>query len=171
MDEEGNWPGGCVVGMSPPATPRSTRRLPTLREVNAATVEGVARFKQQMLKSYTVTFSPPVVLCIYFAVALAFILLGAAILARSVDIRDTERAVYTDLCRLGRCCVVPVNVARRIPPNYFYDVITNLHRTDLDYVTSLSQKQLRVEMPGVCLYVAGCYPRQYTDSERNANVQ
>lgn len=147
-------------------------RMPTLAELNSAKAERVARFKQQTLKSFTVTFSPRLVLALYLSVALVFIPIGAAILVGSVDIRETGRIDYMQHCELGSECMVKIDVPRRIPaPSYMYYGISGMHQNHLSFVKSYSWTQLRGFVPANKDEVKDCYPELFRDANDSINIR
>lgn len=162
--EAGDWPGS--LGLSP---------APEEAESKEARVE---RFKQQTLSSYTVTFSPKLVIGMYFAFALLFIPLGAAVIAGSSDVRSTTPVTY-NLAVNGACssspsgsrCLVPFTVTRDIPaPAYLFYVVTNLHQNYREYVKSRSFPQLRGIAPTTRGEVRDCWPLLYRPDFANRTI-
>jgi len=141
--------------------------LPTWGELSEAKAERITRFKQQTLKSFTLTFSPKLVMAIYFVIALICIPLGAAILAGSYNIGTTDEIVYSKTCRGKDTCEIRFNVPKLIrPPSYLYYTVTNMHQNYLSYAKSRSIPQLRGKTPKKIDDVIDCFPALYVSSLR-----
>lgn len=147
--------------------PSGALPIPSWADISEAKAERIARFKQQTLKSVTVTFSPRLVLSIYFGIALLFIPIGAAILAGSNDIRGSGDIIYSNktLCVPDEeVCRFTFNLPRPVPkPSYLYYAVLNMHQNYLPYVTSRSDKQLRGVTPKEIGEVENCFPKLYVD--------
>lgn len=151
--EAGEWPGGLPLDLSPP-------------EASESKEARLDRFKQQTLSSYTVTFSPRLVIGAYFFFALIFLPLGAAVIAGSSKVRSTVPITYNaGACKVspaGSRCVVPFNVTRDIPPpSFLFYVVTNLHQNYREYVKSRSFPMLQGRVPVSRAEVRDCWPVLY----------
>ena len=126
----------------------------------------VARFKDQNLISYTVTFSPSCVIPFYFTVAFLSIALGFAVVIGSSKITTTEKVRYDNLpdCNLPDEaseveCVFQVDIPQRMKaPIYFYYGVDNFHQNARKYVKSRSDRQLRGKTDLSEADVANCEP-------------
>lgn len=132
----------------------------------------VERFRQQTLSSYTVTFSPRCVISVYYAIALVFIPLGAAVIAGSSSIQHSGTFRYDDMsgCDVGKRssenitknCLLEFNVKETIrPPSYLYYVVTNMYQNARQYVKSRSDVQLQGKRPRKRVDVMNCDPALY----------
>ncbi len=148
--------------------------MPSWADLAEAKAERIARFKQQTLKSVTVTFSPRLVLSLYFCIAILFIPIGAAILAGSNDIRSSGDIIYTNktLCKEDeKVCRFTFNLSRSVPsPSYLYYSILGMQQNYLPYVTSRSDWQLRGNTPTEIGQVASCLPKLYVDQFENRTL-
>lgn len=153
----------------------SALSMPSWADISEAKADRIARFKQQTLKSVTVTFSPRLVLTLYFSIALLFIPIGSAILAGSNDIRGSGDIVYSNqtLCPEGKdVCRFTFNLPRSVPsPSYLYYGILNMQQNYLTYVTSRSDWQLRGNTPKAIGEVENCYPKLYVDQFENRTLE
>ena len=136
--------------------------------LSASKEERIERFKQQTMKSVTVTFTPRTIILIYFGIGLLFIPIGATIFAGSLDMRDIGGEIeYSSRCRLGTECVVRFEVKRRIKaPSYMYYVITNMMQNYLTYARSRSHHQLRGTTPQYIYDVMDCCPKLFTHENK-----
>lgn len=141
----------------------------------------VERLKQQELTSYTLTFSPRIIITLYFVIAILFLPLGVAIVAGTSKIHEVPRTVYSGDGR--NCepnvtvsderndCAITFNVTETIPPpSYFYYSITNFHQNHRVYAKSRSDIMHLGKVPTVPLEVDPCEPFLFqNDSSRGEN--
>lgn len=164
-DADVDWPPVSLERGTAGAT--AALQFPTLSGLSELKAQRIARFKQQTLQSYTLTFAPRLIMWVYMVIGIIFIPIGASLLAGSADIRATEQQTY---CQEGEC-LVKFNVTRTIPaPSYLYYVIDNMHQNLKIYVSSRSDKQLRGIAPRRIDDVWTCDPRLFRSPYENSTA-
>lgn len=136
----------------------------------------VERLKQQELTSYTLVFSPRLVITLYFAIAILFLPLGIAIVAGTSKIHEVPRTVYSGQGRdcepfvqhsddRNDPCAFIFNVTETIPPpSYFYYSITNFHQNHRVYAKSRSDTMNQGKVPAAPIEVDPCEPFLFQDN-------
>lgn len=133
--------------------------------------ERIERFKQQTMKSVSVTFTPRTVILLYLGIGLLFIPIGATIFAGSQDLGDTGGEIqYSSKCVIGTECIVEFELKQTIKaPSYMYYVITNMMQNYLTYARSRSHLQLRGNTPQYMSDVMDCCPKLFTTDNKFSN--
>lgn len=134
----------------------------------------IERLKQQELDSYTLTFSPRIVITLYFAIAFLFMPLGIAIVAATGKVRGVPNTVYSnkercnpqsDANQLGEpFCDITFTVNVPVPaPSYFYYSLTGFYQNHRKYAKSRSDTMNQGLLPKVFFDVETCTPWLYKD--------
>lgn len=139
----------------------------------------VERLKQQELQTYTWTYSPRIVITLYFAIAILFMPLGSAVVAGTSRVRGVPRTQYSQFeggqesCQFnknengtddGIVCFVSIDVNETIPaPSYFYYSLTNYFQNHREYAKSRSDIMHQGIEPSILLDVDTCSPFLYRD--------
>lgn len=128
----------------------------------------IERLKQQELESYTLTFSPRIVITLYFAIAFVFMPLGSVIIVGTSKIQVYSSPTYpSENCtRTGgeqlHECSITFMLPKVFPaPSYFYYSLTNFHQNHRKYAKSRSDIMNQGILPEAFLDVEGCPPWLY----------
>lgn len=130
----------------------------------------IERLKQQELESYTLTFSPRIVITLYFVIAFLFMPLGSLIIVGTSKIHVYSSEYPGQNCtRTGGeqsdQCSITFMLPKVFPaPSYFYYSLKNFHQNHRAYAKSRSDIMNQGILPKVFFDVEACPPWLYRNS-------
>lgn len=125
----------------------------------------IEKLQAQELKSYTLLFSPRLVISVYFVIGVVFVPIGSAIVAGTAQIRTAGPFRYDDICGKDKSCRIEFNVSKTIPsPSYFYYSLGNYYQNARKYAKSRSDSMNEGKLPSVMFDVENCDPWLYKPS-------
>lgn len=129
----------------------------------------VDRLRAQQLTSYTVIFSPSLVISLYFAIGFIFIPIGASIVVGSANLfaigptrYDNDPSCNATTGKDTMNCTFKFQVLRTIePPIYFYYGLANYFQNARKYAKSRSDTMNQGFIPKAAFDVETCSPWLY----------
>lgn len=132
----------------------------------------IEQLKAQELTSYTLIFSPALIISLYFAIGIVFVPIGSAIVAGSSKIvkvgpirydnrTECERRTEEEI-KNGRRCALFFNVTQTVqPPIYMYYAMSNYFQNARKYAKSRSDPMNQGQLPKIPFDVENCSPWLY----------
>jgi len=140
-------------------------------------------FRQQRLRAWQPILTPKWVILTFLIIGIAFIPIGAAVLAASGDVVEVEQR-YDAVCGSAATCSVTLDIEDKMEgPVYFYYKLTNFFQNHRRYVKSRSDEQLSGEgsassscdplenWDGKTLYPCGLVANSFFNDKFTAEVE